>query len=559
MEEKIKLRLSNNFYTKDSIEEALSDFSDVCDGEIISDEYEVVLSPKVSVQNLKEEFMNYVFALLKNSPDKMEALNFESEDSHLNYQGKQIKNFSRSKKLDDKYLVVDDFGNWVFLSKEEYDSYRKGDYEANNGLSEKLNNNFISLNPDNINKCIDAVSQKKSFLTQGAGLHIVVLTKRCNLSCSYCQASAKVDQNEEYDMDISTAKKVVDRIFESPNKNIMIEFQGGEPLLNFETLRFIVEYANNKNLTAKKNLNMSLVTNLTLMDNEKLNFLIDNYVSLCTSLDGPEKIHNSCRQEYSKVSEWVHKIQDVLRNPSAEGKFLNKINALFTATKYSIGNHKEIVDEYINHGFSRIFVRQMNELGYGEKQKSLQPSVDEFIDFWKKTLDYIIEINKKGTFFVEWKTLIILKKLFDCYDPNYTELRSPCGAVIGQLAYNYDGKVFTCDEGRMIDDDVFNLGTVDESYNSLTTNECACNMIASSTNDTLFCDKCVYKPFCGVCPVLNYSINGSIINNIPSSSWCKIHKAQFDYIFEKLSKDEDVKEIFIGWLKKSSKEEKIHY
>lgn len=559
MEEKIKLRLSNNFYTKDSIEEALSDFSEICDGEVISDDYDVMLFPKVQIQNLKEEFTNYVFALLKNDPEKVEALEFDKEISFPKDNNKQIRSFTRSKKIGNKYLIVDDFGNWLFLSKDEYDFYRKGDYEGVSGLSEKLINNYISLDPDNVEKCIETVSQKKRFLTHGTGLHIVVLTKRCNLSCSYCQASAKKEQSEEYDMDISTAKKVVDRIFESPNHNIMVEFQGGEPLLNFETLRFIVEYANNKNLTAKKNLNMSLVTNFTLMSNEMLNFLVDNYVSICTSLDGPEDIHNACRQDHALVSEWIHKTWNVLSNLSRDGKFFNKINALFTVTRFSLNNHKRIVDEYVNHGLSRIFVRQMTELGHGEKQKSLQPSAEEFIDFWKNSLDYILELNKQGTFFIEWKTLIILKKFFDCEDPNYTELRSPCGAVIGQLAYNYDGKVYTCDEGRMIDDDVFNLGTVDESYTSLTTNECACNVIASSINDTLFCDKCVYKPFCGVCPVLNYAINGSIINNIPSSSWCKIHKAQFDYIFKKLSEDEEAKEIFMNWLNKSSKEDRIHY
>lgn len=554
-----KIRLNNNFYTKNAIETALSHFSNVSNGKIISNEYEVELNPTEDIPNLKNEFINYVFTLMKNSPNEMETLELEKQPQTFINEERQISNFTRVKKIGDRYLIVDDFGNWTTLEKEEYNIYRRGNFEKNPELSQKLSKNNISLNISNIDRCVEVAREKKSFLTQGTGLHIVVLTKRCNHSCSYCQASAKRDDSEEYDMDISIAKKVVDRIFESPNTNIMIEFQGGEPLLNFETLKFIVEYANNKNLTAKKNLSMSVVTNFTLMDDEKLNFLLDNYISLCTSLDGPADIHNACREDHATVSSWIFKVQNILKDLLKKGPVACKLNALFTATKYSINNHKKIIDEYVKHGFHRIFIRQMSELGYGEYKKSLQPTAEEFIDFWKKSLDYIIELNKKGTNISEWKTLIILKKLFDVHDPNFTELRSPCGAVTGQLAYNYDGNVYTCDEGRMIEDDVFNLGTVDQSYTSLTTNSCACNVIASSINDTLYCDKCVYKPFCGVCPVLNYAINGSIINNIPSSNWCKIHKAQFDYIFRKLIEDEEAKKIFMQWLKNSEKEEKIHY
>jgi sulfatase maturation enzyme AslB (radical SAM superfamily) len=42
-------------------------------------------------------------------------------------------------------------------------------------------------------------------------------------------------------MSKATAKKVVDLIFKSPSPAIKIEFQGGEPLLNFTIVRYIVE------------------------------------------------------------------------------------------------------------------------------------------------------------------------------------------------------------------------------------------------------------------------------------------------------------------------------
>ena len=60
-------------------------------------------------------------------------------------------------------------------------------------------------------------------------------------------------------------------------------------------LRHVVEYARQKNVAAEKVLSFALVTNLSLMDDEKLDFLLDRRVQICTSLDGPADLHNKIR------------------------------------------------------------------------------------------------------------------------------------------------------------------------------------------------------------------------------------------------------------------------
>ena len=62
----MKIRLNNKFYSKESVEEALKDFEEICKGNILSDDIEVELKPKESVKQLKEEFCNYVLGLMKN-------------------------------------------------------------------------------------------------------------------------------------------------------------------------------------------------------------------------------------------------------------------------------------------------------------------------------------------------------------------------------------------------------------------------------------------------------------------------------------------------------------
>ena len=142
----------------------------------------------------------------------------------------------------------------------------------------------------------------------------------------------------------------------------------------------------------------------------------------------------------------------------------------------------------------------------------------------------------------------MLTKILTDKDPGFLDLRSPCGAAIGQLVYNYDGKVYTCDEGRMVKDDTFMLGDVNkDDYKKIISNPKVKTMVMASTLDNLSCDYCVYKPYCGVCPVLSYALYGNLFPQIINTDQCKIHKEMFDYLFRKLQ-NERIKEVFHKWL-----------
>lgn len=62
----MRIKLNNKFYKKQIIKEALNDFKEVCEGEILNDSIEVELKPKENVERLEEEFCNYVLGLMKN-------------------------------------------------------------------------------------------------------------------------------------------------------------------------------------------------------------------------------------------------------------------------------------------------------------------------------------------------------------------------------------------------------------------------------------------------------------------------------------------------------------
>ncbi len=59
------ITLNRNFYDREAILEALEDFCEVCDGRIGNDYFEIELDADEDIENLEEEFGNYVLGLMK--------------------------------------------------------------------------------------------------------------------------------------------------------------------------------------------------------------------------------------------------------------------------------------------------------------------------------------------------------------------------------------------------------------------------------------------------------------------------------------------------------------
>ena len=465
--------------------------------------------------------------------------------------------FFRFKEFNKNYLLTNEVGLYVFLAPSQFKDFLEGKLNKKDKIYKELEKKGFIKNPSYLEnrELIDAFRLKNcNLFNQGPSLHIVVPTLRCNLKCVYCQAASKPIKSKPYDMSLNVAKQTVDFIFETPSSSITIEFQGGEPLANWPIVKFIVEYARIKSQASQKNLKIALVSNLILMDGEKLKFLIKNRVDICTSLDGPEKVHNKNRplakgNSYKITTGWIKKIQKMLSKKNDFSRL--RLSALPTISRISLKHPKEIINQYLKWKFQAIHLRPLTYLGLARNcRKKIGYSAEEFMGFWEKGMDYIISINKQGKFFGERESLIMLQKILTNKDPGYTDLRSPCGAAIGQIVYNYDGSIYTCDEGRMLKNDAFSIGKIGSNdYREVISNNKVKTMITASCLDNLSCDHCVYKPYCGVCPVRNYAYYGNLFPQIKNTDWCRIKTAQFDYIFNKII-DERTKKIFEQWVKR---------
>ena len=388
----------------------------------------------------------------------------------------------------------------------------------------------------------------KKYLFVPTQLHIFVVNTACNMQCVYCQAQNGADIPNAF-MTLETAKAAVDIALQSPSNNLQFEFQGGEPLLNFNVIRFIVEYSKEK--AGKKNIRYSIVSNLTKLTDEMVEFIRDNSIEISTSMDGPEKLHNlnrpykNGRGTFEDLKKKIH----IVRNNGIQ------TGAILTATRTSLSIPKEIVDEYLNSGFKRILLRPLTPLGCANaKWSEIGYNPSEFLHFYKDAFDYILELNLKGIYISEGIASIFLSKIIEGIAINYMELRSPCGAAIGQIAYYSDGKIYTCDEGRMIaemGDDSFCIGTVyDSNYNSIIDSRRCKGICSSSVLESLpSCCDCAYQPYCGVCPAVNFALYGDLYEKEPATYRCEIYKGILNIIFERLLEDDySVRQIFRSWL-----------
>lgn len=469
--------------------------------------------------------------------------------------------FFRFGKVGGKILLTNELGDYIFLAPGEFNDFVQGDLDkAQEPYLSLKKKNFIRSELD-LGGLISKMKKKRAYLYEGPSLHIVVVTMRCNHKCVYCHASAQDMAKKELDMDKATADKVIDMMLQTTSPFVAVEFQGGEPLVNWPIVKYIIDEGIKRNKKIGKDLQFRLVSNYSLMTEKIFKYLLANKVSLCVSLDGPEHIHNKNRPmqgsnkgSYYYAAKWAKKFFGLYDQLRQKG-YIYRMGVAVTISRFSLPYAKEIVDNFLKLGFDDFYLRPLNPFGFTKdhfKQIGYQP--DDYLKFYLSALDYMIDLNLKGTFVREKTATTYLIKILTDYDPNHLDYRSPCGAGLGQLAYHYNGDVYTCDEGRMLammGDHSFKLGNVkDNTYQEIVSSPVVRTMCTASCLEGLpGCSECVFKPYCGVCPIYNYFEQGNIFGQMPNNQRCLISKAIFDYLFKKLE-DPKAKKVFEDWVSK---------
>ena len=298
-------------------------------------------------------------------------------------------------------------------------------------------------------------------LPDSTGLHIFVVTLRCEHTCRYCQVSRQAAAKSEFDMTEQTARRALELAFRSPSPQLKIEFQGGEPLLNFPLVRWITAEANRMNTEHGKDLAFVIATNLALLDEEILGFCAENQVHISTSLDGPQR--PAQRQPPPPRPRQL---------AAGGGRHQAGAGAARAGSGQRADDHYGGEPEpggrdhrrYAGLGLRGVFLRPVSPYGFALRGRGgANYDVGRWLEFYAAGLDRIVELNRQGVPMVEMYASIIARKMLTNADPGYIDLTSPAGIGIGALVYNYDGDIYASDEGRMLaemGDRTFRLGTV---------------------------------------------------------------------------------------------------
>ena len=152
--------------------------------------------------------------------------------------------------------------------------------------------------PDNFASMAGTFKERSGDVVKALCLHVA---HTCNLNCSYCFASQGKYHGERALMSFEVGKRALDFLIENSGHrtNLEVDFFGGEPLMNWEVVKQLVEYARTQEEPHHKKFRFTLTTNGMLIDDDVIDFANREMGNVVLSLDGRKEIHDALRVDYA--------------------------------------------------------------------------------------------------------------------------------------------------------------------------------------------------------------------------------------------------------------------
>jgi uncharacterized protein len=295
-------------------------------------------------------------------------------------------------------------------------------------------------------------------------------------------------------MSEEVGKAAIDFVIENSGqrRNIEIDFFGGEPLMNFEVVKKVSEYAKKQEKLHDKTFRLTLTTNGVLLDDEKLTYINENMSNLVLSIDGRKTVNDRMRKTVFGGGSYDI-IKDKLLH-AANTRNQQDYYVRGTFTRYNL-DFSEDVKHLAELGFKQISVEPVvggNNCDYSIKEDDLPIIFNQYEKLAKEYVDadfnffhFMIDITGGPC---------VIKRL------------SGCGAGCEYIAVTPEGDIYPCHQ--FVGDQKFNLGNVlNKSYDRAKVQEFANTNIYTKDE----CRKCWAKFFCsGGCHANAYQFNASI-------------------------------------------------
>ena len=337
----------------------------------------------------------------------------------------------------------------------------------------------------------------------------------CNLRCSYCFAGTGEYMGHRSLMSLEVGKKAVDFLIENSGnrRNLEVDFFGGEPLMNFDVVKGIVEYASEKEKESNKNFRFTITTNGILLDEEKRAYINENMHNVVLSLDGRKEINDEVRKRidgkgsYDRILPLIKKMVDERgeKDYYVRGTFTRK-NLDFSADVLHLADL----------GFDQISVEPVvaaKDSGLDIRNEDLKAVCDEYERLAKEYVDR----RKNGQWFNFFHFMIDLEG-----GPCIAKRLRGCGSGTEYLAVTPEGELYPCHQ--FVGHKEFNLGNVFDGLNGNPIRE-----IFSDTNvyTKPQCNSCWAKFYCsGGCAANAWQFNKDI--KIPYEIGCELEKKRVE-------------------------------
>ena len=341
-----------------------------------------------------------------------------------------------------------------------------------------------------------ALKAKTAGVVKALCLHIA---HSCNLTCSYCFAGQGRYHGESALMSFETGKRALDFLIENSGTrhNLEVDFFGGEPLLNFDVVRRLVEYARSIEKEKNKNFRFTLTTNGMLVDDDVIDFCNREMSNVVLSLDGRKEVHDRYRVDHAGRGSWdviVPKFQKFVRERGDKNYYMR---GTFT---HENPDFLEDIKVMLDLGFTEL---SMEPVVAAEGSAAALTEDDKTIVMqqYEDLAKLMLQRDKEGKPFTFYHYMIDLKG-----GPCIYKRISGCGSGTEYMAVTPQGDLYPCHQ--FVGEEKFKLGDIWNGVSNTAIQDefLSCNVYARPE-----CRDCWAKLYCsGGCAANAYHATGSV-------------------------------------------------
>ncbi|WP_055668015.1 thioether cross-link-forming SCIFF peptide maturase [Desnuesiella massiliensis] len=338
----------------------------------------------------------------------------------------------------------------------------------------------------------------------------------CNLKCKYCFAEEGEYKGKRKMMSVEVGKKAIDFVIKKsgPRRNIEVDLFGGEPIMAFENIKEIVDYAREQEKLFNKNIRFTMTTNATLLNDEIMEYIDKNMGNIVLSIDGRKDVNDSVRIRYDGSGTYdsiMPKIKKMVDKRDKSKQYY--VRGTFTRNNMDFF---EDVMALANENFDEISVEPVvlpedHELSLREEDL---PTI--FLQY-DKLYSEMLKRHKEGEEFKFYHFNIDLQG-----GPCVYKRISGCGAGHEYVAITPDGEIYPCHQ--FVGNKDFLLGNI---YDETVDEKLSKEFRSAHIYNKPLCKECWARFYCsGGCQANNFNFNGDI--HIPYEIGCKMQKKRIE-------------------------------